>query len=747
MKKIELAKYFSGKCNAFFVLTIMLLALVSPLALAMEYSVLQVYGTDTIAGYSTVLSTSKYLPNSDFVINVKKPDGSFVNILSKTDVNGVGKVELLDYHTRKAGLYEVSGYVKGESISGSSSFFRVYPDAISLENSTVVAQTTVVRANGDDPVNLVVTIKDQYGNVFDGHDVKVISSRQEDLLEVGNSMTDVHGNASFMASSSIPGLSVFSAIDLTSGVVLSARAQVAFSDGSSYLNYAGGDLMSFIPIASAQGAGPLHHFAVSDLPSSIQPNQNISFKIIAQDKDNLTVENYTGTARFSVEGSNTENVTLPEDYIFKAEDLGVHAFSLGLKFTTSGTYTVVATDTANLLIKGEKSVVVGNGFGSGSLPSGVQPSILTPLAGSYSNNVQNISGSASPGSIIKVFDNDVSLGSVQVGSGGSFSFQTAALSDGEHSLHLVTVDSNGTSLATSPTVLFVIDTSAPVVDEVTIDPMSGISTGEIMNVSVLSEKGLSQAALIFNSEIFELSPSLGQDFVYVASLQAPAESGVYSLDILVVDELGNEATYKEKAFVTVSNDGTALVTQDSAAGTTPGDSFTLQEFLPSAGQPPSQVFGLIAFGSDQRVTLVWEAANDDGVIDHYKVHYGLDPVNLSESVDTIDASTTWYVPGLVNGKEYFFAVAAVDDEGLESENLSDYVNAIPFMLEVQSALPGRPDTALGAFGGDAYLRGAAASQIPPEMANNGPEMLWLLVGTGGLFELARKLSRRKRLSK
>lgn len=742
--------YLRGKAS--FLSAVILMVILTPLVKASDYSVIQAYGSDTIAGYSTILSTSKITPNSDVVIIVKKPDGSLVNVPSRTDAKGIAKVDLYDYHTRKAGLYEVAAYAKGQPESGATSFFRVYPDEISVNNSTIVARSTVALADGSDPVYLSVSLMDQYGNAFEGHNIKVISSRQEDSIKSSNFLTDSNGSANFIISSDKAGLSVFSAIDLTSGIVLESRAQVAFLDEKSYINEAGGDLMSLIPVASAISAGPLNHFSVSDLPSSIQPNQNISFRVTAQDQNNLTVENYTGTVRFSVEGANSENVTLPEDYIFKAEDLGTHEFSLGLKFTTTGTYTVVVTDTSNLLIKGEKSVIVGSGQGSQQPggQSGLQPSILSPVAGSYSNNVQNVSGSAPAGSKIKVFDNDMEIGSVQVGSSGSFTYQTSPLIDGEHKLYVVTVDSNNTVLQTSATIIFKIDTTPPIVDEVTIEPMTGISIGEIMNVSVLSEIKLSQAALIFDSEIFELSPSLGQDGVYVATLKAPEDPGVYPLDILVVDELGNEATYKEKALVTISADGSAVVTQESAEvpleETTTG-TFAPQDYLPSAGIPPSQVFGLIAFGSDKRVTMVWEAANDDGTIDHYKVYYGLDPANLDMSVDTIDASTTWYVPGLVNGKEYFFAVAAVDDEGLEGENLSDFVNAIPFQLEVQTALPYRPESELGAFGGDAYLRGAAIGQMPPEMVRNGPEMLWLFVGTGGIGALVRKLSKRKRLLK
>lgn len=716
---------------------------------------LQAYGTDTIAGYSALLSTSKTTPDSDVVFVVQKPDGAQVKIPTKTNNDGVAKLDLYDYHTRRAGTYSVMAYPSGSSASGTVSYFSVYADEVSSENSEMVAQTTVARATGSDRVYLTATLRDQYGNSFEGHSLNVISSRPGDTVKsTGSGMTDSNGSATFYATAYEPGVSVFSAFDSTSGMVLNSRAQVAFLSGDSYLANAGGDFKGFIPLASAASAGPLHHFEISDIPATVNPNQNVSFRVTAQDQNDITVENYTGKVRFSAQGANSTNVTLPEDYTFKAEDLGTHEFSLGLKFTTAGTYTVSVNDIGSPLIEGEKAVVVGSSGSSGSQSgssSGQKPSVITPVSGTYSQNVQSISGSAPSGTTVKIFDNDQEIGSVAIGSGGSYAYQTAPLADGDHSIYVVTADAGGTVLQTSETVTVTIDTTPPSVDEVIIEPVSGIKTGDVITVKVLSEPNLSEAALVFNAEIFELSPSLDQDGMYVSSLQAPANPGEYPLDILLVDELGNEATYKDEALVTITTDGTGSVTQEPSTETPGGTQETVAEpaeqpelISPPSGDAPSQVFGVIVFGSDGRITLVWEAANDDGTIDHYKIYYGLDPVNLSDSVDTMDASTTWYVPGLENGKEYYFAVSAVDNDGLESAVMSELVNGIPFKLEVEAALPGRPDASLGAFGEDALLRGAAAGEIPPEMVKNGPELLWLLVGTGLASGTARHFSRRKR---
>jgi hypothetical protein len=363
------------------------------MVMAATYDSLQAYGVDTIAGYSTLLSTSKTYPNQDVVFLVKKPDGRTISIPAKSDVSGVAKVDLYDYHTRRAGDYYVSSYLKGYQAEGPVSTFRVYPDEVSVEKSSIVAQKSVVKADGNDKAYLTVNIVDQYGNPFIGHVVKVISSRADDYVNISTygSTTDINGSVTFTASSIDPGVSIFSAVDATSGVVLTSRADVAFLNNSSYLDDAGGILEYYIPVASAEDAGPLNKFDVSGIPEIVQPNTNVSFSVTAQDVNGLTVENFTGTIHFSAEGPNSINVTLPEDYTFKAEDLGTHQFSLGLKFTETGTYKIVATNINDQNIKGEENVAVSTGSGV-EPPSGSGESltISTPVAGTYSQLMGNI---------------------------------------------------------------------------------------------------------------------------------------------------------------------------------------------------------------------------------------------------------------------------------------------------------------------------------------------------------------------
>lgn len=695
---------------------------------------LRAYGTDTIAGYSALLSTSKTVPNSEVDFFVRKPGGAAITVSGVTNESGVAQLDLLDFHTRRAGVYEVSAAHGGGS-PGVTSQFTVYPDQVSLSNSTIVPNKTVAKADGTDTVYASVNLRDQYGNPFMGHEVKLISSRTSDVVHpsVNNVFTDANGTAVFQVAGNEGGIATLSAVDATSGTVLSARADVAFLESSSLLSDSGGDIRDFIPVAAAQG--PLDMFEIHDLPDAISPNENVSFRVTAQDQDGVTVDNYTGTIHFSAEGDNSINVTLPEDYTFKAEDLGTHEFSLGLKFSTAGVYKIVVTDVDNTLIEGEVEVLVGTdgdtdapGPGAGS--DGLE--ISSPIAGTYSQATQTISGTAPAGATIKIFDNDQEIGTVQSTAAGTFTYQAAQLAEGDHSIYVATVDGSDTIIDTSDTVAITIDTSAPSVDDVQFTPSGPVDAGAIMEVKVYSEPNLSQVAIIFNQEIFDLAPSVSETGAYVATITAPLEPGEYSMDVLVIDELANEATFSDVASVIVVSPVTDVTAATGDAGT---------EII---GQAPSQVFGLIGFGSNERVTLVWEAAVDDGNIQNYRVYYGLDPLNLENFVDTFDPATTWYVPGLENGNEYYFAVSAIDDQGNESELVSEIVSAIPFTLEVEGAIPDRPEEALGENVEEAFLRNAAISEIPPEMVRNGPELLWLLAGTGIAGGIAKRLSKRNR---
>lgn len=702
---------------------------------------IEAYGVDTIAGYSSILSTSKTYPGVKVVFSVEKPDGSNFTLTGKTNENGVATVDVDEYHTKKAGRYYVSVRYESQSEYGARSYLDVFPDLVSLSVSDLKVDKGVVKSDGSDMAKITVKLTDQYENPIDGHHLYLISSRTGDLIKtIDNQYSNVNGEMSFSVSSVAEGLSVYSAYDVTEGKVLDKRVQIAFMD--SYAN-TGGNLDSFIMKAYAESSGPINKFDISGLPLTISPNQNISFSVTAQDSNGLTVENYTGTVHFSAEGSNSINAILPEDYVFKPDDLGKHDFGLGLKFIQPGTYTISVSDVTNQLIKGEKLVTVSSST-SGStsqISSGV--SISTPTAGTYGQSQFSVSGVAPAGATLQVYDGTLQLTQIQAGSDGKFTYQTGELADGAHSLSVTALDASSTVIGQSAAVDIIVDRNAPKVEDFILDPSGEAEPGSIVNVKVYSEAGLLTAAVIFNADIYELNPSLENPSIYIGQVPMPADSGSFGFSVVLVDQLNNEATYDDVATITVKV-GAIAQPDDDTTGTVVPDSVVDAEGL-DGNLPPSQVIGVVAYGSDKRVTLVWEGAQDDGQISKYRIYYGLNPASMTSSVDTMDSKTTWYIPDLENGKEYYFSVFALDDQGMEGISGSQVASAIPFTLEVQSAITDRPTSQLAFGSDDAYLRGSAIEgRVPDELYQNGPEMLWLLLGSGVLSGLSRKLSRLKR---
>ncbi len=692
--------------------TVILMFFTSSTALAFSQHV-TVKAMNTVAGYSVTLTSSPYLGNQSMAFYVKKPDGLGTFFSAKTDRNGVAKIDLPQSFTTKAGQYFASVLVNGSQ--GPESSFRVFPGQVSAKKSTVTLNRTVLQNNGNDAANISVKLVDTFGNAYPGHSVTIVSSRYRDMIKnsTPGGVTDKNGVANFTLSANDRGVSTITAIDSTANVVLDERPQVAFLSSQQYLADIGGDFNLF-DIAYASDFGALSQFKISDLPANIQVGQNVSFKITALDDLNQTIQNYTGTVHFSAEGDNSNNVSLPEDYTFKAEDLGSHQFSLGLSFTANGTYKILVSDKNDALIKGSYIVNVGN-IAPGSQQGSIKPIITSPAAGTFSQNNLAISGSAPASYTVKIFDNGKEMGTVQADNSGKFTYQTIPLIDGQHNIYVVAIDQNQAVKGTSDTIQVTIDTTAPELDEVSLNPTDNVKPGQAIKIDVLSEENLSQAAAVFQNDIIALNSSIDKPGHYIGSVQAPNTPGAYPIDVILVDQLGNQGSFKAKAQVVVTN-GDAINSETQTQIT--------QESKPVEGLP-GRVSGLISYVGDKKVTLTWNATTSENPVMHYRVYYGNSAANLESYADTKDASTTWYVPNLENGKQYYFAVTAFNNAG-ESSIKSDIVSGIPLASEVGS-LP----AATGQIANNQDMHASAADYYSmPEQQAYGPEVLWLLAGSG-----------------
>lgn len=656
---------------------------VSMLAILVGYSTVSASGgveafvDSTIAGYPGFVETTRVSAGEKLDFLVKKPDGNELKFSSVADDKGQVDVEIFDYHTRVAGEYQL-----GVSISGKNDYrfnrFEVFPDEISNEKSVVELESQMVNVN--ESVDLNVVLKDQYGNAISGHEVMLVSSRGVDeITKIGDGATDGSGAASFRVQSTEPGLSTITAYDLTAGVSLDERAEMVFFDSA--VKNIGGDLNEFslVPTAYAQSisGGPVNGFEIDGLDGEVSVNENFSFTVKAVDEEGNVSENYSGEVRFSVEGASASDVILPDDYQFEAQDLGAHTFSLGISFKTVGTYKVVVTDVDDFDLRGEQTVVVtaGDGVNSNNTNSSNAGSsavvINSPKPGTYNVSSQQISGTATPGVALKIYDNDQEIGNTDADSGGDFSFQTGVLSQGEHKFQVVALGATNSPAGSSEIVTVVIDTAGPDANLITFDPNGPVAPGSLVEVSISSDNNLSQAALLFDGKLVVLTEDIAEAGTYKGSFLAPNEIGTYGVDVILVDGLGNESQ--------LQNEKQIVVAERGAVGNEGLDGIDNVDQIDSTNSDVQvdSVTGLKAYSGNERVNLEWSEV--DGEISNYRVYYGERADSLTNAVDTFTEKNEWYVPNLENGKEYFFALTAIDSEGNESPVRSEIVSAVPFM--------------------------------------------------------------------
>jgi hypothetical protein len=681
---------------------------------------------DNVVGENAYISGNNFNAGQDLDLNLEKPENNLVKFLVKTDENGQFSTKIPGYNFRQDGVYYVfASDDSGLNLTAKTSF-NVYSSEVNLENSVIKLARPLVKADGSDKATLEVLLKDGFGNALAGRVLKIYSDRKADLFDDSLVITDSSGMAKFRFSSTQEGISRISLLDTGDDSMIKADIKVSFVNNLDAVSDIGGD---FIQVANAAESGPLFGFEFESLPDNIKPNESISFKLKAVDEEGVKVEDYTGTVRFSVEGDNSSGVSLPPNYKFLAEDLGEHQFSLGMSFAKEGTYKLIVNDLSDKFKKGEKTVIVSAGGAAGSSNSQIKPVITSPTPGTYSQSEQLIAGNAKSSSTIKIYDNNQLIATVPVNPLGKFSYQTNALSDGKHSIYVVNINTvTEEIIGNSETVEINIDVKPPVIEDLQLDPEEEILPGTVIKVKVFSEPGLSEASLLFNFDIIQLNASIEDSSVYVGEIQAPQDPGSYTLGVLLVDELKNEKTYEDQATITVNpNGGNVEKSPEFEDPVQPEITENQIETTTVEGQP-TLVSGLIAYGSDKKVTLVWDAAVDDKIIKNYKVYYGESVKEMSKVVLTKDASTTWYIPGLENGKEYFFAVSALDDEGNESESKSEIVSGIPFKLEINNALSESPTKPLV----DENLKPAAYSgPFPVNTTKTGPGIMLIIGSTFG----------------
>ena len=655
----------------------------------------QAYGMDAVAGTPTVLRTSKLDFGTSVNFVVVQPNGKQIQLQGTVDETGVAYAKLSDYYTSVAGVYNVFLTLNGVSQQTVPSSFKINAGKLSMSNSELSPKDQVVHI-GSELANLTVKLKDNFNNPIAGHIVKLVSSSDVDSITYLNNtnISDGNGEVHFQINTTATGLVNYSVYDVTEDVILTPRAKIVyFSSADQLLSSSQVKLAAAGNVAEGNAAGATDHFEFEDVPPNMVANQSATIKVSAYDAANQLVSNYAGTVRFSVDGVNAGFAILPNDYTFTVQDQGSHVFSLAFNFKQPGVYNLKITDLANVGAYGTKTVTIAVGDNSNVTASTASSVVLTnPLAGTFSSNVQVVSGTVPAGSKLKIFDNNQELASIIADSSGNFSYTTGLLADGSHKLYVATVNDIGTVISTSATVDFTIDTNGAKVSQIVVDPAGPVDPGTPISVKVYTGEALSKAQVVVAGNVYALSKNPAG--YYEGKFTAPIDFGTYKLSFDFVDDLGNETKSEDKSI------------QVGVLGA-------------NLSLKPEKVMGLTAQSADSRVILTWSAAASSlDPVKNYRVYFGTSPSGLVNAVDTFTNATTWYISNLKNGTQYYFAVAAVDAKGIVSDSFDKIVPAIAG--GAVNVVPS-PVVQNGSAGKDEIknLKGGTSK--------TGPEMLWLVI--------------------
>ncbi len=146
-------------------------------------------------------------------------------------------------------------------------------------------------------------------------------------------------------------------------------------------------------------AGTLDHYSVV-AAASTTAGAPFSVTVTAQDGDNNTITDYTGTVHFT---SSDAQAGLPADYTFVPGDDGSHTFTSGVTLKTAGSQSVAVSDTVQTLVTGSATVSVNAATASSlslsaastTVTAGTTDDLTITALDAYGNTATSYAGSKS----------------------------------------------------------------------------------------------------------------------------------------------------------------------------------------------------------------------------------------------------------------------------------------------------------------------------------------------------------------
>ncbi|MDF7652135.1 Ig-like domain-containing protein, partial [Erwiniaceae bacterium L1_54_3] len=175
-------------------------------------------------------------------------------------------------------------------------------------------------------------------------------------------------------------------------------------------------------------------------------------------------------------------------------------------------------------------------------------STVVPIAagGDTNDNTPTLSGTAEPGSVVTIRDGDTVLGSVTVGSNGSWQFTSPTLADGTHSLTTTVTDAAGNVSAPSSPIDFTVDTGVPAAATglTVTDDVNGtqvLTSGAVTDDNTPTLAGQAEPGTVvsvYDNNTLLGTVTVGADGSW-SFTTAALSNGNHSLTVTVTDGAGN----------------------------------------------------------------------------------------------------------------------------------------------------------------------------------------------------------------